>query len=85
MVERRIQRLGLADANYYIYRMDKQDPTIYRSGNYMQHPVINHNGPFILKKQQQIKYFSRHIKYEKIMYVYITESLYCISEINTKL
>ena len=26
-----------------IYRMDKQGPT-YSTGNYIQNPVINHNG-----------------------------------------
>ena len=28
-----------------IYRMDKQQgPTMYSTGNYIQYPVINHNG-----------------------------------------
>ena len=26
------------------YRMDKQGPTVYSTGNYTQHPVINCNG-----------------------------------------
>ena len=27
-----------------IYRMDKQDPTVYSTGKYVQYPVINHTG-----------------------------------------
>ena len=34
--------LGLADANYY-RRTDKQ-VLLYRTGYYIQYPVINHHG-----------------------------------------
>ena len=27
-----------------IYRMDKQGPKLYNTGNYIQYPMINHNG-----------------------------------------
>ena len=36
--------LGLADANYYIYRMDKHKVLLHSTGNYIQYPVRNHNG-----------------------------------------
>ena len=41
-VKGRIGSLGLADANYYIYKMDKQQGP-KSMGNYIQYPVINHN------------------------------------------
>ena len=40
-------RLGVWDylMQTITYRMDKQkDPTVYNTGNYIQYPVINHNG-----------------------------------------
>ena len=37
--------LGLADANYYIYRMDNK-VLLYSTGNYIQYPVINHNAEY---------------------------------------
>ena len=30
--------------------MDKQGPTVYNTGNYMQSPMINHNGKEYKKK-----------------------------------
>ena len=34
------ESLGLTDTNYYIYWINKQQgPTVYRSGNYIQHPM----------------------------------------------
>ena len=39
----RTENLGLADVNYYI-RMNKQQGPTDNTGNYIQHPVINHNG-----------------------------------------
>ena len=38
----RTENLGLADMNYYI-RMNKQQGPTDNTGNYIQHPVINHN------------------------------------------
>ena len=40
---------------------------MYSTGNYIQYPVINHNGK----------------EYKKRMYICITESLCCASEIGT--
>ena len=40
---------------------------LYSTGNYIQYPVINHNGK----------------EYEKEIYICITELLYCIAVINT--
>ena len=37
-----IGHLGLAGANYY--RLTTRSWSIYSIGNYIQHPVINHNG-----------------------------------------
>ena len=42
---------------------------LYSTGNYIQYPVINHNGK----------------EYEKNGYICITEPLCCIAEINTTL
>ena len=42
---------------------------LYSAGNYIQYPVINHNGK----------------AYKKRMYICITESLCCTAEINTTL
>ena len=52
-----------------IYRTDKQrGPTVYSTGNYMQYPVMKHNGK----------------EYEKeCIYICITESLCCTAVINT--
>ena len=47
---------------------------LYRTGNYIQYPVINHNG-----KEYEQEYIYMY------MYVCITESLCCIEEINTTL
>ena len=41
---------------------------LYSTGNYIQYPMINHNGK---------EYFKKDI------YICITESLCCIAEINT--
>ena len=35
---------GLADADYYIYRMDKQQGPPERHRDYTQYPVINRGG-----------------------------------------
>jgi len=49
-----IGSLGLADANYSMYRMDKQQGptpcTRYCTRNNIQYPVINHNGKEYEKK-----------------------------------
>ena len=39
-------RLGVWDQQMQtiIYRMDKQKVLLYSTGNYIQYPVINHNG-----------------------------------------
>ena len=36
--------LGLANANYYIYRMDSPQVLLYSTGNYIQYLGINHSG-----------------------------------------
>ena len=36
--------LGLADANYYIYVEWINKVLLYSTGNYIQYPMINHNG-----------------------------------------
>ena len=47
--EGRIGSLGLAETNCYIW--DGQTTrTIYSKGNYIQYPMINHNGKEYLKK-----------------------------------
>ena len=58
-----------------IYRMDKQEwinnkVLLYSTGNYIQHPVINHNGKGYKKKNVQMC---------------ITESLGCTAEMGTTL
>ena len=55
MEEGRTGSLGLADANY---RMDKQQGPMI--GNYIQYPVISHNGK----------------EYEKRIYIYIHTHIY---------
>ena len=45
---------------------------LYSTGNYIQYPVINHNG-----KEHEKEYIC--------IYIYITESLCCTAEINTTL
>ena len=44
--------LGLGDTNYY--RMVKNKVPSYSSGNYIQYPVINHNG----KKYKKLSLFA---------------------------
>ena len=51
-----------------IYRMDKQGPKLYNTGNYIQYPVINHNG-----KEYEKEYVC--------IYICITESHFCTAEI----
>ena len=54
----------------FMYRMDKYKVLLCSTGNYIQYPVINHNGK----------------EYEKRMYMgVITEMLSCASEMNTAL
>ena len=50
----------------------KNKVLLYSTGNYIQHPVINHHG-----KEYIYTYICVH--------VCITESLFCTAEINTKL
>ena len=50
--------------------MGKQQGPTYSTGNYIQYPVINHNGKEYLKKN---------------VYMCITESLCCTAELNTTL
>ena len=68
----RIRSLELADANYSILYMGwiNNKVLLYSTGNYIQYPVINHNG-----KEYEKKY----------IYVCITESLCCTAEMNTTL
>ena len=59
--EGRIGSLGLADANYYI--QDGYNKVLMHStGNYIQYPMINHNGK---------EYEKEHI----YIYICINESL----------
>ena len=54
----------------FMYRMDKYNVLLCSTGNYIQYPVINHNGK----------------EYEKRMYMgLITEMLSCASEMDTAL
>lgn len=39
--EARISRMSAV-----IYRMDRQGPTVYSTENYIQYPLINHNGNY---------------------------------------
>ena len=65
--DRWIGSLGLADANYYIEWINIKI-LLCTTGNYIQYPVINHDGR----------------EYEKeCIYICITESLCCTVEINT--
>ena len=43
VVEGRTGSLGLVDANYYIEWINNK-VLLYSTGNYIQYPVINHNG-----------------------------------------
>ena len=38
-----------------IYRMDKHKVLLYSTGNYIQYPVINHNGKEHEKKKKKKK------------------------------
>ena len=38
-----IRSLGLADTNYYVQNVNNK-VLPYSTGNYIQYPVINHNG-----------------------------------------
>ena len=59
--------MGLADTNYYIYQVDKQQgPTTQHRD--IQYPIINHNG-----KEYETVY----------VYVYKTESLCGTAETKT--
>ena len=48
----------------------------YSTGNYIQYPVINHNGKEYEKERVYVYIY---------IYICITESLYCTAEINTTL
>ena len=39
-----IESLGLAYANYYIWNGYNNKVLLYSTGNYIQYPLINHNG-----------------------------------------
>ena len=62
-------RLGLVDVSFYIEKINNK-VLLYSTGNYIQHPMINHNGKELKKKN---------------VYMCITESLCCIAVINTTL
>ena len=53
----------------FTYRMDKYEVLLCSTGNYIQYPVINHNGK----------------EYEKIYMGIIAEILNCASEMNAAL
>ena len=59
--------MGLGDGNYY--RIDKQQVLLYSTGNYIQYPVINHNG----KLYEKI-YMHTHI------YLYVKLSHFAIQQ-----
>ena len=65
----------IADTPLWIFSLikkkKKQGPTD-STGNYIQYPVINHNG----------KEYEKECVY---IYICITESLFCTAEINTTL
>ena len=43
--ERKDREFGISRCKlYFIYKMDKQQVLLYSTGNYIQYPVINHNG-----------------------------------------
>ena len=48
-----------------ICRMDKQQVLLYSTGNYIQYPVINHNG-----KEYEKEYIYMYV------YIYVTEYIY---------
>ena len=58
------------------YRMDKQQVLLYSTGNYIQYPMINHNGKEYKKECIYIYIY---------IYICITESLFYTAEINTTL
>ena len=41
------QEAGVSRCKLAIYRMDKQQVLLYSTENYIQYPVINHNGKSI--------------------------------------
>ena len=57
-----------------IYRIDKQPVLLYSTGNYIQYPVINHNG-----KEYEKEYIYIHTH----TYICRGESLCCTAEIHT--
>ena len=66
MVKGSIESLGLTDTNLdagWIYN----EVLLYSTGNYIQYPVINHNGKNMKKN----------------VYTCLTETLCCTIEINT--
>ena len=60
--------LGLTYTYYYIEWRNNR-VLLYITENYIQYPMINHNGK----------------EYKKRMYICITESLCCTAEMNTAL
>ena len=57
-----------------LYRKEINKVLLYSTGNYIQYPVINHNG----KKMNKNIYTHTHTHTH--IYIYITESLCCIPE-----
>ena len=55
---------------------------LYSTGNYIQYPVINHNGK---KYEKECIYIYTYICIYMYIYIYIAESLCCAVEINTTL
>ena len=55
--EGRSASLGLTDANYYIEWINNK-VLLYNTGNYIQYPVINHNGKQYKKECRGIPWWS---------------------------
>ena len=63
----RLGFLGLADQMKLLHIEQVNNFLLYSTGNYIQHPTLNHNGK---------EYFKNNV------YICMTESLCCMAEIN---
>ena len=65
----------------YIERINSK-VLLYSTGNYIQYPVINHNGK---EYEKRIYTYYIYIYLDHCRYIHISESLCCTAEINTTL
>ena len=60
--DRWIGSLGLADATYFIYRMESNKVLLYSTGNYIHYPVITHNRKEYIYVYMKLSHFAVYQK-----------------------